>query len=115
MRFHPERYIGFAFLLLVLSLVVPTVVDSWRISHLPPVHATVKDRWRVSHLPAPVRATVEERSAGSKASWVKESVEGGAWIYDLHILRDRKWSVIRITPNGNVIQTEPDGVVEAGD
>jgi hypothetical protein len=100
MTFHPERYIGFGFLLLLFSVVAPPAMDWWRGNH---PHAVTEYRGRINHIPRPVRETVEKRAAGAEASWVKEGVEDGAWVYELHVLKHGRWSVTRITANGNVI------------
>jgi hypothetical protein len=62
---------------------------------------------------------MEELSAVNEGVWVKECVEDGAWVYELYVSEGGEESVIRITPNGNVVQpaaqeSEPDGAVEAG-
>ncbi|HVK19695.1 MAG TPA: hypothetical protein VM533_22370 [Fimbriiglobus sp.] len=116
MMFHPERYLAFGLLLLLFSVVAPPVADWLRANYqLPPGYGAegdrqrayhipaTADRWRGPHLPGPVRKAVESQSAGSDANWVKETVEDGAWVYELHVLKEDKWSVIRIAPNGNLL------------
>ncbi len=104
MTSHPKRYIGLCCVLLVLAAVAPPVADWVRAeSRLPPGYGAEGDRWRGTHMPGPVRATVGERSAGAEASWVKETVEGGAWVYELHVLTGGNWSVVRIAPSGAVL------------
>jgi hypothetical protein len=49
---------------------------------------------------------VEELSAGSEGNWVRERVEDGAWVYELHVSRGGKESVFRLTANGSVIPPE---------
>jgi hypothetical protein len=133
MTFRPERSIGFAFLFLVFALAAPPVADWLRTRfQLPPgygaegdrrrasrIPARAADQWGGTRLPAPVQATVQERSAGAEASWVKATIEDGARVYELHVLRCGEWSVIRITSDGNVIppgapQPENGTSVEAG-
>jgi hypothetical protein len=116
MTFHPERYIGLGILILLSSVVAPPVADWLRANYrLPPGYGAegdrqrgyhtpaTADRWRGPHIPEPVRKAVESRSPGAEAYWVKETVEDGAWVYELHVLTEDKWSVIRIAPNGNLI------------
>jgi hypothetical protein len=57
-------------------------------------------------LPALVRPAVDDLSARAGGSWVKETVEGGAWVYELHLSEGGRSSVIRLTSNGNVIRPE---------
>jgi hypothetical protein len=133
MTFHPERYIGAAFVFLVFCVIAPPVADWLRTNYqLPPgygaegdrrqanrIPPTATDQWRGTHMPGSVQTTLEECSMGAEARWVKETTEDGVWVYELHILRDWEWSVIRIAPDGNVIppdaqHSENGTVVETG-
>jgi hypothetical protein len=108
MTSHLERYGGFCLFLLVLALVAPSVADRARTRFpLPAGYGAEGDRRRANPIPALVRPTVENLSAGSEGSWVRECVEDGAWVYELHISRDGKEPLIRLSSNGTVIPPEP--------
>lgn len=122
MSFHPERYIRPSFLILACAVIAPSAANWLRTaSHLPAGYGAEGDRRRASPIPALVRPAVEDLSAGSEGSWVKEGVAGEAWVYDLHLCRGGKESVIRLTAHGNVIppnapdsEPEPPHAVETG-
>lgn len=96
-----ERFLGHGVLFLVLAVVVPPAVNWLRTcSALPPGYGAAGDRRWAYPLPAPVRVTVEEQSEGADGTWVKERVEGGSWVYELHVLKEGQSSVIRIDPHG---------------
>lgn len=122
MTFHPKRYIGLGFLLLLFAVVAPLTVDWCRDSfELPPGYGSAGDQQFNQPMPAAVRTTVDELSAGAEGSWVQERVEGGVWVYDLHLLNGGKSSVVQLTANGQVFRPvpqtpEPESIsAEAGD
>jgi CheY-like chemotaxis protein len=57
----------------------------------------------LKRLRAAVRKAVDQLSAGAEGSWVQERVEGGTWVYDLHLLKGDTSSVIRLAVDGRVI------------
>lgn len=104
MTIHPARHFGPYVLLLVAALIAPAAAIGLRtVAPLPPGYGAEGDRRRANPIPALVRPSVEELSAGCKGSWVKECIEGRAWVYELHCSKDGEESVIRLTANGNVI------------
>jgi hypothetical protein len=108
MTFHLKQYIGPCLFLLALAAIAPSVADRLRTRFpLPAGYGAEGDRRRANPVPALVRPTVENLSAGSEGSWVGECVEDGAWVYELHVSRDGKESLIRLSSNGSVIPPEP--------
>jgi hypothetical protein len=78
MTFHPERYIGLCFLLLMLTVVAPPAADWWRTaSQLPSGYGAEGDQQRASRIPPLACPTVEYESDDPEGSWVGESVEDG--------------------------------------
>ncbi|MDY3555245.1 hypothetical protein R5W24_004384 [Gemmata sp. JC717] len=118
---HPERYIGFGFLFLVCSVVAPPVADHVRTRlQLPSGYGAEGDQQRAARIPALVRPAVETLATGAEGNWLRERVEGGAWVYDLHVLKGGRESVIRLDSGGNVIapavaEPEPEVSAEAGE
>lgn len=122
MTFHSKRYIGLGFFLLLFMVVAPSVVDWCRDTFgLPPGYGAAGDQQFNQPMPAAVRTTVAELSTGAEGSWVQERVEGGVWVYDLHLLNGGKSSVVQLTTNGQVFRPvpqtpEPESIsAEAGD
>jgi hypothetical protein len=89
MTFHPERYIGAAFVALVALTITPPVLDRWAVSHLPPA----------------VQAAIEDRLPGSETIRVETRAEGGQTVYDLHTRQGHERYVVRVTPEGRVLRS----------
>jgi hypothetical protein len=92
MTFHPEWYIGaafIAFIALVALTIAPPVLDQWAVSHLPPA----------------VRAATEDRLPGSQTIRVETRAEGGQTVYDLHMRQGHERYVVRVTPDGRVLRS----------
>ena len=115
---HLKQHIGPCVLFLAFITIAPSAADWCRARcRLPAGYGAEGDRRRAVRMPGPVRATVEELSAGSGGSWLK----GGAWNYELHLDRGGRSSVVAIAPNGDAIPApsgspapEPEVVAEAG-
>lgn len=120
MTSHLKRFAGPCLLLVVLTLIAPSVANQLRAGFpLPAGYGAEGDRQRANHMPALIRPTVDELSAESEGSWVRERVQDGAWLYELHTSRDGKESVVRLSSNGIVtpsapLEPEPGSVVNAG-
>lgn len=107
MTVHSERYIGPCFLLVASTLIAPAATIWLRtVAPLPPGYGAEGDRRRANPIPALVRPSVEALSAECAGSWVKECIERGAWVYELHCSKDGKESVIHLTANGSVIPSK---------
>jgi hypothetical protein len=107
MLFHPGRYAGPCLFLLALAAVAPSVADQLRTRvPLPAGYGAEGDRRRANPVPALVRPAVEELSAGADGVWVRETVEDGAWVYELHLDRGGTSSVIRLGSDGRSIRAE---------
>ena len=120
MTFHPGRRVRLCFLLLTFALSGPSALDWWREHQLPAGYGAEGDRRRAVPMPGPVRSALESLSADAEGSWVKGCVEGGAWVYQVHVDRGNESSVLRVSANGDVIrpttcEPEPGDAVEAGE
>jgi hypothetical protein len=89
MTFHPERYIGAAFIALVALTIAPPVLDQWAVSHLPPA----------------AQAAIEDRLPGSQTIRAETRAEGGQTVYDLHMRQGHERYVVRVTPEGRVLRS----------
>jgi hypothetical protein len=107
MTFHSEGYAGPCLFLLALAAIAPSVADRLRTNFpLPAGYGAEGDRRRVNPGPAFLRPAVEELSAAADGSWVKETVEDGAWVYELHLDKGGTSSVVRLNSDGRVIRPE---------
>lgn len=107
MTTHPGRYIGLCLLLLTFSAVAPTAAEWVRTKvRLPAGYGAAGDRRQANPIPALIRQTVDELTAGVDGSGVKECVKGGAWVYEVHLVKNDQSSVIRLSSNGYAIQSE---------
>ena len=88
MTFHPERYIGVAFVALVVLAITPPVMDWWAVVNLPP----------------PVQAAIAQQFPDSRATRVQLRTDGGRTVYDIHTQQGCERYVVRVTPDGRVLQ-----------
>jgi hypothetical protein len=121
MTTHLGRYLRPCCWLLVLAVVAPAAAEWARsASRLPAGYGAEGDRRRANPIPSLVRPAVERLTDGADGSWVKESVEGASWVYEVHVSRNGRSSVTRLTLNGHLISDAPEaesgggGVVESG-
>lgn len=122
MTTNPQRYIGIGLIILVLMVIAPPVADWCRETfQLPAGYGADGDQRFNRPMPAAVRTTVDELSAGADGSWVGERVADGAWVYELHLDKNGRSSLIRLTADGRIAPapnespvTENDRTVESG-
>jgi hypothetical protein len=91
MRFHPERYFGLGFVVLLLAVVGMPAADWWRVRHLPPA----------------VQTALAEHLPGAKASSVQVEVREGLTVFALYVERDHTPYNVRVTADGNVLDVMP--------